>query len=189
LFLEKREQLMSRGNISDLASVFHFEKDGTLQHLIHHLKYNEMTAIGVELGKYVGESLPMFLGEVSITGVVAVPLHPLKEKERGYNQSELICNGIREKTGLKLLPHLLKRTRHTRTQTKLNAHERKENVAEAFQVDSRFASLVRGSTLLIVDDIITTGATIDECARVLREYDAEKIFAASIAVPDHTHLP
>ena len=189
LYLEKRAELTARGNISGLASVFHFEKDGTLQDLIHHLKYSEMTAIGVELGKELGNVLSPMLGAVSITGIVPVPLHPLKLRERGYNQSEYICRGIRATTGLPVVPNLLMRVRHTRTQTRLNTQERMENVAKAFELNSRFASLVPGSTFLIVDDIITTGATSNECARVLKHHGAEKIFSGSIAVPDHTHQP
>jgi predicted amidophosphoribosyltransferase len=92
-------------------------------------------------------------------------------------------------TGLKVFPHLLKRTRHTQTQTKLNAHERKENVADAFALNGRFDSMVSGASFLIVDDIITTGATIDECAGVLKAHGAENVFAASVAVPDHAHMP
>jgi len=189
LYQEKLGELTSGGYISGLASVFHFEKDGTLQNVVHQLKYNGMTSIGVELGKLVGESLYPMLGDEAITGVVPVPLYPAKERERGYNQSEFIAKGVNNVTGLKVFPHLLKRTRHTKTQTKLNAQERKENVAEAFELNSHHSSLISHSSFLIVDDIITTGATIDECAKVLKEHGAEKIFAASIAVPDHAHLP
>ncbi len=189
LYRDKLNELTSRGNIAGLASVFHFEKDGTLQTLIHHLKYDDMPRIGIELGKFVGEAIPAMIANVSFTGLVPVPLHPAKERERGYNQSEFICNGISKATGMKIYPRLLKRTRHTQTQTKLNAQERKENVAEAFELNPRHASTVARATFLIVDDIITTGATIDECASVLKAHGADKVFAASVAVPDHAHLP
>lgn len=189
LYREKLTELRSRGNVSGLASAFHFEKDGTLQTLIHHLKYDDMPEIGVELGKFVGTTLRSMLGDAAIGGLVPVPLHPAKERERGYNQSEFICKGISKVTGLKVFPHVLRRTRHTQTQTRLNAQERKENVADAFALDSRYARLVNGATFLIVDDIITTGATIDECARVLKENGAARVLAASVAVPDHAHLP
>lgn len=189
LYREKRLQLTARGNISGLASVFHFEKDGTLQHLIHNLKYNEMTDVGVVFGEILGDALMPMLGTVSFNGVVPVPLHPLKKRDRGFNQSEFVCKGIRSTTGVKVMPNLLRRVRHTKTQTKLNTHERMENVSEAFELNPRFAAVVPQSTFLIVDDIITTGATTNECARVLVECGAKKVFAASIGVPDHTHLP
>jgi ComF family protein len=189
LYQEKLAEITSRNCISGLASVFHFEKDGTLQNLIHQLKYQGMTGIGFELGKLVAKSLHPMVGDVSITAIVPVPLHPAKERERGFNQSEFICSGINCITGLPVIPHLLKRVRHTRTQTKLNAQERKANVADAFELNGRYASSVSRASFLLVDDIITTGATIVECARVLKDHGAEKIYAASIAVPDHTHLP
>lgn len=189
LYQEKLSQLTLGGYISGLASVFHFEKDGTLQNLIHQLKYQEMPSIGFELGKLVAESLQPMLGHVSIAGVIPVPLHPTKERERGYNQSEFIAKGISKVTGLKGFPHLLKRTRHTKTQTQLNSQERKENVADAFEVNSHYVSRISHASFLLVDDIITTGATIQECAKVLKDGGAEKIYAASIAVPDHSHLP
>ncbi len=189
LYREKRSQLTSRGNISGLASVFHFEKDGTLQHLVHHLKYNEKTDVGVELGKMLGEMLITMLGTVSFNGIAPVPLHPLKKRERGFNQSEFVCKGVRAVTGVRVMPSILRRVRHTRTQTKLNTLERMENVSDAFELNPRYASVVPQSTFLIVDDIITTGATTNECARVLMECGAKKVFAASIGVPDHTHLP
>lgn len=189
LYRDKLGELKSRGNIDGLASVVVFEKEGTLQTLVHHLKYDDMPSIGIELGQLVGAAIHPMIGEVPFAGVIPVPLHRVKERERGYNQSEFICKGIANVTGLKVFPHLLIRTRHTQTQTKLNAQERKENVAAAFALNSRCRSLVRGSPFLIVDDIITTGATIDECARVLKENGAQKVYAASVAVPDHAHLP
>jgi ComF family protein len=190
LYREKLNELKSRGNVAGFASAFHFEKDGTLQKLVHHLKYDDMPSIGVELGKFVAASIPTMIDSTTpICALVPVPLHPTKERERGYNQSEHICRGISKANGAQVLPHLLKRTRHTQTQTTLDARERKENVADAFALNTRFASLVRGANFIIVDDIITTGATIDECARVLKAHGTEKVFAVSVAVPDHTHLP
>lgn len=189
LYQEKLSELISSKCIAGLASVFHFERDGTLQNLVHQLKYEEMTNIGFELGKLVGTSLHEMLGDIPFAGVIPVPLHPTKERERGYNQSEYIADGIHSVTGLKVFPHLLKRTRHTKTQTKLNAQERKENVAEACELNMRFFSHIPDASFVLVDDIITTGATIVECAKVLKEHGAGNIFAASIAVPDHAHLP
>ena len=188
LYREKLGQLIAKGNISGFASVFHFEKDGVLQALIHQLKYREMTSVGMELGKFVSESLSTMLERISFDALVPVPLHPARERERGYNQSEVICRGMGKAIGIPTC-RMLKRVRHTKTQTKLDAHERKENVAEAFAVNHRYARRVPHGTFLLVDDIITTGATVDECARVLKQHGAAKIFAASIGLPDHTHLP
>ncbi len=188
LYREKLGQLISKGNISGFASVFHFEKDGVLQALIHQLKYREMTSVGIELGRFVRDSVDPMLGRISFDALVPVPLHPARERERGYNQSEVICRGMGKGIGIPTC-RMLKRVRHTKTQTKLDAHERKENVADAFALNHRYRRRVAGGIFLLVDDIITTGATVDECAKVLKQHGAEKIFAASIGLPDHTHLP
>lgn len=189
LYREKREQLLQHGHIAGLASRFRFEKDGTLQNLIHQLKYDEMTVIGLEFGRMLAETFPAMLGECTLAGIVPVPLHPVKQRERGYNQSLYIARGISERTGIVVLPNLLRRTRHTRSQTKLNADERRVNVAEAFAVNRRSRFPIGGSTLLLVDDIITTGATIVECAKALKAAGARRVFAASLAIPDTSHMP
>ncbi|MBI5472840.1 MAG: ComF family protein [Ignavibacteriae bacterium] len=188
LYCEKLNELVAGGNVSGFASAFHFEKDGVLQNLIHQLKYREMTRVGTELGRLIGESLREMLGGVAFDAIVPIPLHPARERERGYNQSEIICRAVSRDIGVPTRS-LLKRIRHTKTQTKLDSRQRKENVAGAFALRRRFARLVDGKMVLLVDDIITTGATVDECARVLKRHGADRVFAASVAVPDHTHLP
>ena len=185
LYKEMSNRLTAGGDISGLASVFHFEKGGTLQSLIHHLKYNEMTAIGMEFGKRVGEKIMLTTGNAGIRGVIPVPLHPTKKRERGYNQSDFIAEGVRRVTGAKVFPSLLRRKKNTVTQTKLNIEERKENMTGAFIVNTHFRSAIANCSFILVDDVITTGATILECARVLKHHGAANIFAASIALADH----
>jgi ComF family protein len=189
LYQEKRAELAADGLIAGLASVFHFEKEGTLQGLVHQLKYQDTPRIGFELGKLVGDSLHAMLGDVECAGIVPVPLHPAKLRERGYNQSAFIAKGVGERTGIAILPQLLQRIRHTKSQTTMDTREREENVADAFQLNARYAGRVSRSSFLLVDDIITTGATVRECARVLKAHGARAIYAASIAIPDHDHLP
>lgn len=189
VYRQKVEMLSVDGLVSGVVSAFHFEKDGTLQHLVHQLKYEEMTKIGVELGSIVGQLVRPALGDIAIDFIVPVPLHPVKERERGYNQSVFIAEGISVAIGRPVHARLLKRVRHTRTQTALNTAERKENVAGAFALNARHASAVREATVLLVDDIITTGATIIECARALKHHGALHVYAASIAIPDLADLP
>ncbi|MEO8167427.1 MAG: phosphoribosyltransferase family protein [bacterium] len=173
------------GNISGLVSACHFEKEGTLQALIHQLKYSEMTGIGIELGKKLGENLRPFLGDVLLTAIIPVALHPAKKRERGYNQAEFIAQGMHKVTRIPVLPSLLKRNKNTRTQTKLNLEERQANVSEAFGIPRRHLSLIKGSSFVLVDDVITTGATIQECAQVLKSHGAKDVYAASVALADH----
>ncbi|MBX2992246.1 MAG: ComF family protein [Bacteroidetes bacterium] len=188
LFTEMRERLVSGGYVDGLISAFHFEKDGMLQSLIHQLKYEEMTRAGFELGKKIGERVTASCGDISSAGLVPVPLHPSKRRERGYNQSVYVAMGIRSVAESVVYRNLLQRKRNTRTQTTLNIEERRNNVRSAFGVNSRYAAMIAGSSFLLVDDVITTGATIQECARVLKEHGAKSVFATSVALADHGTL-
>jgi ComF family protein len=170
--------------ISNLTSLYHFEKEGTLQSIIHQLKYNGMTSLGVELGRKLGEKLQTQHLERSIDGMIPVPLHSAKLRERGYNQSEHIAKGIRQVMGIPLYSSLLLRHKYTSSQTQLSAVERKENVGDAFSVNKRDLLDLEGKTFLLVDDVITTGATIDACAKVLTQHGARRVVASSVALAE-----
>ncbi len=188
LFLEMRERLTDHptSHISNLISLYYFEKDGTLQSIIHQLKYDGMTSLGVELGRRLGQKLRSQFPDNSIGGIIPVPLHPTRLRERGYNQSEYIARGIRAATGIPVCASLLKRHKYTTSQTQLNAAERKENVGDAFSVNERLRPDIEGKTFLIVDDVITTGATIETCAEVLIKGGATKPIACSVAMAEHS---
>lgn len=185
LYREMLARLMSTGHISGLASAFHFEKDGVLQSLIHQMKYEQGTTIGVELGKRVGAALLSMTGSMNAI-VIPVPLHSVRKRERGYNQSDYISKGICEVTTWQPVMSLLRRKKNTKTQTKLNLEERRGNISQAFELNKRYSSFISDAVCIVVDDVITTGATIEECARVLKSHGAKSVFAASIALADHT---
>jgi ComF family protein len=189
LYFEMQKRLTESSRISKLMSLYHFEKDGTLQSIIHQLKYEGMTKLGVELGRKLGQKLLTELINSPVDGIVPVPLHPTKLRERSYNQSEFIARGVREVTGLPVYTSLLKRHKYTSSQTQLNAPERKENVGDAFSLNKRYLLSVEGKTFLIVDDVITTGATSEACAEVLLKSGASKAIACSVALADHAALP
>ena len=180
LYEKTAGRLISEGSFSGVISSFLFEKEGTLQELLHHLKYNGITDIGVELGRRLGENIKGEISGGAIAGMIPVPLHAVKRRERGYNQSESICEGIRSVTGLPVFTGLLKRKRYTQSQTHLEFEERKANVANAFVVDTSMA--VSGRSYLIVDDVITTGATMNSCARALADSGAREMIACSVAL-------
>ena len=150
--------------------------------MVHELKYSDMTSLGVELGRKVGERLHETLKSVKVDGLVPVPLHKIKQRERGYNQTEYICRGIESVTGVPVFPGLLQRTRYTESQTNLDIDQRRHNVAEAFCAKPTSRTDIPGKRWVIVDDVITTGATIAECARVLRTYGASGVIACSAAL-------
>ena len=173
-------KLLSDGNISDLVSCFVFDKEGPFQHIAHALKYKEYKSIVVELGMRIGETLIEWNLEVDI--LIPVPLHRIKYRERGYNQSEFIARGISSVIGKPIVSNAVRRTRHTQTQTKLNIEERHKNMEHAFELISRSSEILFKKRCLLVDDIITTGATTNSCARVILSAGAAKIIAASVAL-------
>lgn len=184
LYREMYHRLCGGGPAEGFASAFYFEKGGVLQTLIHDLKYAEMPVVGVELGKHVAVALAALLHEVPDAALVPVPLHPTKLRERGYNQSEYIARGIQMLTGLPVVTNLLRRRRYTESQTQLDREGRRSNVSGAFELKKN--ARCESGSFLVVDDVITTGATIMECARVLRDHGATHVYVASIALAAYT---
>ncbi len=168
--------------ISDLASAYIFEKDKVLQDLIHSLKYNENFRMGLFLGELISEKLKNKLAEWNADFIIPVPLHRLKKAERGYNQSYYIAKGITANHQIQIRHNILKRKRFTKTQTELTLEERKENVHKAFVVTK--GKEVLNKNIILLDDVITTGATVSECGRLLIDNGAEKVFALSVALAD-----
>lgn len=174
----------AEGCVSALASCFLFEKAGKMQDIVHLLKYRGMMSIGVELGRMLGQKI-LDEGRFDPSSVLApVPLHRLKRRERGFNQSELICRGVSAITGMPLRNDLLIRRSNTRSQTKLTLEERKENVKNAFEVNEKKRKAVRDADIILVDDVITTGSTIEAGAKTLLTAGAARVFAASIALAE-----
>lgn len=179
---EIKSKFDDEGVVDDIISCFLFEKEGKLQEIIHLLKYRGFTSVGVQLGKSIGTKIaesPVFS---SVDVIVPIPLHGLKRRERGYNQSEFICRGISKRAKLPVNSKLLIRKKYTESQTRLDLHKRKENVGDAFIINKKFIAEVEGKTFILVDDFITTGSTINACAKILREHGAQSVFAASVAL-------
>jgi competence protein ComFC len=165
---------------------FHFEcaiakyrSKGVVRDFIHRLKYErayylrkplaEWAAVGLTDKRVLIRPFDFF---------VPVPLHPTRKRERGFNQAEAIGTVLASRAG-KPMVNALRRTRYTTTQTRLDRAERMENLRGAFVV--RKPDAVRGRNIILVDDVFTTGSTIEECARVLREADAASVRALTVA--------
>ena len=175
-------RLAAEGLIDAFHAAYLFEKRGKLQDVIHCLKYSGMKSLGVGLGSELGRELvrlPEFSGADFI---VPVPLHRHKRRERGYNQSDFICTGISSCLPARVLPSLLIRTRNTPSQTRLDIAGRRANVSGAFALNPSCRISLDGSVCILVDDVMTTGATITACAEVLRKAGAAKVLATSIAL-------
>ena len=162
-----------------VTACFFFAKTGKVQHLIHELKYKGNREAGVFLGQQLGESIkeaPLFQG---IDYLIPVPLHPKREKQRGYNQSLMIAKGISEVTGIPIGDKFLVRSVYTDTQTKKSAEERFKNVKDIFEV--HYANELENKHILLIDDVLTTGATLEACAHQLERITGITMSAATAA--------
>ena len=131
------------------------------------------------MGQIMGDRLKELLRIHAIDCCIPMPLHPRKEKQRGYNQASLLCEGIRLATDIPFLDHVLERVVHTPTQTRRSRAERWDNVADVFEISN--TKTIQKKNIVLVDDVITTGASTEACARTLLEQGAAKVSVASLA--------
>jgi ComF family protein len=156
------------------ASAFlHFTRDGMVQRMLHRLKYESDRPTGLELGNRMAMDLMASARFSSVDAVLAVPLHPRKLKQRGYNQAQVLVDGMREVWPLRDPGAGLMRIVRTATQTRRGRLDRWRNVEEAFMLQDPGA--LRDAHVLLVDDVVTTGATIEACARQLQEVPGIRI--------------
>lgn len=168
--------------INDFQSAFVFLNETPVRQLIHELKYDGKFIIGKYLGKKVSEMLREKINDWKPDIITEVPLHKLRKAERGYNQAEIIAKEIGRQIKIIHCNSILQRIRFTESQTKFNISERKENIKGAFKLKKQ--KLIKNKNIILVDDVITTGATISECAAVLKNNGAKNIYALSIAIAD-----
>jgi len=169
-----------RVNIENATAFYFFQKGSKFQKLIHYLKYKGHKEIGYELGKIFGFELVASSLFNMIDLIIPVPLHPRKEKKRGFNQSEVIAKGISESMRKPVMVNLLYRTVEAETQTRKSRFERWKNVEEIFQVGNYGA--IKNKHILLVDDVVTTGSTLESCAIELLKAENTKVSVATIAV-------
>lgn len=160
-------------------SEFYFSKGQLLQHLIHQLKYKNHKEIGHYLGEMAGNSLLKSGRFTGIDYLVPLPMYPDKEFKRGYNQAEIICNGIQAVTKIPVLTKNVIRKRATETQTRKHRAERWLNVEGSFIIQT--PEVLRGKNILLVDDVITTGATLEACGEVILRVPGTQLSIAVLA--------
>jgi ComF family protein len=177
------EKFWGRVPIESGAALYLFTKESRVQHLIHNLKYKGKKQVGVILGKKFGYSLKQSPHFAGVELIVPVPLHFKKERARGYNQSEMFAIGLSESMGIPYLKNGLERKIHSESQTKKSRVERIENVQEVFIVKN--AKAMQGKHVLIVDDVLTTGSTLEACAAKILEVSGTKVSMATIAFATH----
>jgi ComF family protein len=157
-----------------------FNNDSLLQHLVHGLKYRNKKETGIYLGRRFGEKLKVTDWCSSIDIIVPVPLHKAKQAKRGYNQSLLIAEGMSEALHIPSSEYILCRVRDTESQTHKTRAERLSNMEEAFKINNK--EIITGKHILLCDDVLTTGATLEACALALMQAKNVKISVATIGI-------
>ena len=160
-----------------------FEKDSELQTILHSLKYKGKFLVGRMLGELIAENAKDKILGWQCDTIIPIPLHPLKKALRGYNQAYFISKGLSKGINIPVAANAIKRIKMTETQTKLNFLERKNNMLNAFEL--RKGHNIQNKKIILVDDVVTTGATVIECAKILKRNGASKIFAVSLASPNN----
>jgi ComF family protein len=167
-----------RAEIQAAAAYCFYAKGGMVQDLVHEIKYKGKKELGTSFGKWYGADLKNISPFSELDCIIPVPLHPTKLKRRGYNQSANFAEGLSKTLNVPVLPNALTRLKETETQTNKSRFDRWENVKEVFAVENKEQLL--GKHVLVVDDIITTGATMEACVHVLNAVPVASVSVASI---------
>lgn len=156
-----------------------FNKGGILQTLIHNIKYENEQQLAIILGKEMAYSLQDTEIPETIDIITSIPLHPKKKRIRGYNQSDLLAQGMSEVLQIPFRSDIIKRTQHTSTQTKKNKEQRWNNVKDAFEVSDK--ETIKGKHIAVIDDVLTTGATMEACVSKLSMCENVKLSIITLA--------
>lgn len=159
-----------------------FDFDETVQHIAHQIKYKGKKSLGYHMGSYYASTIPNSFFD-NIEGILPVPLHFIRKMKRGYNQAEFFARGIINgiEHNLPYFNNVLIRVKNTKTQTKLDKEERQKNLSNAFTVNSKNSGYINGKRLILIDDVVTTGATTDLCTKVLIDAGARVVRVISLA--------
>lgn len=155
-----------------------FEKQTSVQNILHHIKYKDKDYLARQMGEIMAREMPDFFADID--AIVPVPLHKKKQKIRGYNQSQEIAKGVQSVVGLPIFSELLSRTRFSETQTHKNKDQRWQNVQGLFTLEPNEG--FEGKHLLLIDDVLTTGSTAIACLKCLEEIPNVKLSFLSLAV-------
>ena len=165
--------------IERAAAFSFYTKDSRIKKLIHHLKYKGAAEVGTELGRIYAHTLKSsgFFEEINM--IIPVPLHPARKRQRGFNQSDMISIGISAVSGIPVESKLLIRKSVSKTQTRKSRYDRWTNVQDIFHVTDQCR--IRNMHVLLVDDVITTGSTLEACANELMKTENVRVSVIAIA--------
>lgn len=169
-----------RLSLVSATAQYYFTKESLMQHLMHQLKYKGNKELGFQLGRLMGIALKETNRFNNIDALVPLPLFPSKEKKRGYNQATVLCEGIAEIISLPVLNNVVIRPQHTDTQTKKGRIERWKNIEGKFELVN--PEMIKNKHLLLVDDVVTTGATLEACGQELLSSENTRLSIATLCI-------
>jgi len=175
---EVAQMFWGRVQVEHATAFIYLYVESRYRQILHELKYRGQYHIGIEMGRMFGHELKSTAFE-KVDLVHPVPLHPRKQRKRGYNQSVLIAKGLAEALDKPLEDSLIRRVVNTESQTRKSRYERWENVAGIF--DARRPEGIRNKHVLLVDDVITTGSTLEACAAAMLGLENVKVSLAALA--------
>lgn len=165
--------------VEEVTALMSYKKANRTQKILHNLKYKGQKEIGSVLGEYFGGQLLTEDRWRNVQYILPIPLHPKKQRKRGYNQSELIAKGLSKGMGIPYLSDVLIRSQFTETQTRKGRFARWQNVKEVFEV--QHPEKVAHTHVLVCDDVLTTGATMEAAIRKLLEVEGVRVSVATLA--------
>ncbi|MBL7740677.1 MAG: ComF family protein [Chitinophagaceae bacterium] len=164
------------------TSQYYFTRESLMQHLMHQFKYRGNKELGLQLGRMMGNSLKSS-GRFNIDALVPLPLFASKEKRRGFNQSLILCEGMAESMGVPVWKEIVIRSQHTETQTKKGRIERWQNMEGKFVLTE--PGKIAGNHIMLVDDVVTTGATLEACGIELLKAPGVRLSTATLCFAAH----
>lgn len=176
---ETAKKFYGRLDLVHASSLVYFHKEGMVQELIHNLKYSKQEGVGRLMGQWYAPLLKQVPDLQTVTDVIPVPLHPKRFRERGYNQVTLFGQEIATGLGITYNEDILVRANYTKTQTKKNREMRAAIINSAFAVNHTDAD--SGKHFLLIDDVITTGATLEACGKLLLQIPGAKLSIVTMA--------
>lgn len=165
--------------VASASSYLYFNKGSSVQRVLHELKYRGNRDAGIFFGRKIGHALREHPAYNDVDALIPLPLHRRRERQRGYNQATVLCTGMSQAMNVPVVDKAITRTSETDTQTKKSRSERWKNMAGKFQVVD--AAALANKHLLLVDDVLTTGATLEACGSVLLEVPGVKLGIVTLA--------
>ena len=171
------KKFWGRLQLQHATAQYYFTSESLMQRLMHQFKYKGNKELGFQLGKIMGESLKKS-NRFEIDALIPLPLFPVKEKKRGYNQATVLCEGIAESMQVPIFRDVIIRPQHTDTQTKKGRIERWQNIEGKFKLTKPGA--INNKNILLIDDVVTTGATLEACGIELLKAENVKLSIAAL---------